>query len=308
MRKSGLKELYALLKRKSVTVITPADGEYPDSLKEIYDPPLALFRKGRPLEKGCTYIAVVGMRKATHYGLRAAEEIIGGLCGDFAVVSGMAAGIDAAAHKAAMDRGFYTVAVLGTGPDYIYPSVNRKLYGEILENGTVISEYLPGTGPSRYSFPRRNRIISGMSKGVLVVECGKKSGALITAGFALEQGRDVFAVPGSILARSSAGTNGLIRDGAFPVIEAEDIMLRWGTGSPGKAPKNKSPALLTDGEKEVISHLSVDEPFTIEELAVIMKTGRRPEKIAAVMTALVIKGVVLELAGKRFVLKEEVDI
>ena len=306
IRDAGLDQRIAEIMRKGMSLLTPGDEEFPEQLLNIFEPPLCLYRKGLPLRKGPDYLAVVGTRKSTHYGERAAERIITALNRRIGIVSGMATGIDTCAHITALDSGLYTVAVLGTGADRVYPLTNKRLYERIIREGTVLSEYPPGTGPDRYNFPRRNRIISGLSRGVLVVECGQRSGSLITAGFGLEQGRDIFAVPGSILSGTSKGTNGLIRDGAVPVFSAEDVNGYWGMDGVERA-AGKKPPDLTDDEKAVISLLSVDDPITMEEALNGVKGRFRAAEIPVLFTDLMVKGLIRELPGKRFVLKQEVD-
>ena len=222
----GIEErLYGLTKR-GIEVITPDDDKYPELILEITDPPPVLFMRGAAAFKlGGLPIAVVGARNPTSYGIEMTKKIVSGLVAyGFTIVSGLAAGIDAAAHKAALDEGGKTVAFLGCGVERVYPASNRELMGDIIMNGSVYSEYMPGTIPFQHNFPRRNRLISGASMGVVVVEAGERSGALITAGFAGEQGRDVFAVPGNATSPLSKGANALIRDGACIATSAADII------------------------------------------------------------------------------------
>lgn len=206
-------------------VIVVNDENYPELLKQIAQPPAMLFYKGTLPHYDDFCIAMVGSRNLTSYGKEAAQMIAEDLASrGVVVVSGAARGIDTASHQGALRRG-RTVAVLGCGIDVVYPSENRKLFAEIIEkDGAIISEYPPGTSPYPAFFPARNRIISGLSHGTVVVEAGKKSGALITADLALNEGRDVFAVPGSIFSRMSDGPNNLIKQGAHPVASAEDII------------------------------------------------------------------------------------
>lgn len=230
--------------RKNVKAVTRNSPDYPALLREIYDPPTVLFVKGELKTNAGLPIAVIGARKCTDYGREMAERFgrelaLNGAC----VVSGMAAGCDSIAAWSSLGVGeceYPTVAVLGSGVDVVYPSNNLRLYSAIAERGAVVSEYPMGSRPSKESFPRRNRIISGMSKGVLVIEAAAKSGTSITAGFANDQGRDVFAVPGRLTDLMSAGTNALIRRGeAKPVFGVEDILTEYGTFSARKAPVSK---------------------------------------------------------------------
>ncbi len=207
-------------------IITFDDVRYPDMLRTIANPPYVLYMRGEIMKwDRILGIGVVGTRECSDYGHKAVDYIVKdlALCGA-TIISGMALGIDGLAARAALDAGNKTVAVLGTAIDNPYPWENRHLMQEIIENGTVISEYPPGAKGMRGSFPWRNRIISGLSKGVLVVEAPKKSGALITANYALEQGKDVFAVPGNIFKKESEGTNNLLSSGAKAVGSAEDIL------------------------------------------------------------------------------------
>jgi len=199
--------------------------EYPDNLKNIFGPPQELFINGEILPSDNNAIAIVGTRRASYYGMEQCEKLSYDLAiRGITIISGMAKGIDTAAHRGALKAHGRTIAVLGSGHNHIYPPENKKLYAEIARNGAVVSEFPPDTRPFRANFPRRNRIISGMSKGVVVVEAPRRSGALITADFALEQGRDVFAMPGNISSARSSGTNALIKEGAKLVDGVSDIL------------------------------------------------------------------------------------
>jgi len=215
--------------RLSVRVMTLQDADYPERLKNIQAPPSVLYVKGRlPAMDEEAALTVVGVRKATPYGLQAAGRLAFGLArAGMLIVSGLASGIDAAAHAGALQAGAPTVAVLGCGVDVVYPEVNRPLYEDIASAGALLSEYPPGTKPLGANFPVRNRILSGLSLGTLVVEATEFSGALITARHALEQGRDVFAVPGNIDVPESAGCNRLLREGAQLVTGPMDILQEY---------------------------------------------------------------------------------
>ncbi len=207
-------------------VIVYDDIRYPDMLRTLPNPPYVLYMKGEIMNwDRILGIGIVGTRTSTEYGIKATKMIAGDLaaCG-VTIISGMARGIDSVAAEAALLAGNKTIAVLGCGLDVVYPSENKKLMDKIAENGTIISEYPPKTGPDRHNFPWRNRIISGLSRGILVAEAPKKSGALITSDYALEQGRDIFAVPGSIFKKESEGANRLLASGAKAVISAKDIL------------------------------------------------------------------------------------
>ncbi|HEO70402.1 MAG TPA: DNA-protecting protein DprA, partial [Candidatus Hydrogenedentes bacterium] len=208
------------------TLITLDDPAYPSRLAEIYDPPLALFVRGRLEEPDEPCVAIVGTRRPTPYGIRMAERFGNELAArEITVVSGMAAGIDAAAHRGALAAGGRTIAVLGCGVDVLYPPQNAALMEEIIAQGCVLSEFEMGVRPLGGNFPQRNRIISGLSQGTLIVEAPPSSGALITAKLAAEQGREVFAVPGQVGVRNSQGPHALIREGAKLVEQLEDILV-----------------------------------------------------------------------------------
>ncbi|HEX2947148.1 MAG TPA: DNA-processing protein DprA [Clostridia bacterium] len=212
------------IRASDISVITIHDASYPQMLKYTADPPAVLYCRGRLMsDEHC--VAVVGSRKATWYGLDMSKRLSSELARHgVTVVSGMARGVDSKAHCGALEAGGRTIAVLGCGVDIVYPSENRGLMEEICKQGAVISEFLPGTEPIPFNFPARNRIISGLSRGVVIVEASEKSGSLITADYALEQGRDVFAVPGNINSMNSSGTNRLIREGARIITCAGDIL------------------------------------------------------------------------------------
>ncbi len=213
------------VKDNGINIYLSNQEEYPINLKNIYDPPPVLYSIGELRESDNQSVAIVGSRKATEYGLRTAERLAEELAQNgITVVSGMALGIDAAAHKGALKSMGRTIAVLGSGVTHVHPKSNLNIYNEIIKNGAVVSEYPLGMTPMPGNFPARNRIISGLSLGTVIVEAGVKSGSLITADFALEQGREVFAVPGSINAPNSKGTNNLIKNGAKLVSEVNDIL------------------------------------------------------------------------------------
>ncbi|MDD5747962.1 MAG: DNA-processing protein DprA [Actinomycetota bacterium] len=220
--------LESLLK-KGIETIVQGEKSYPELLSKIKEPPWVLFKKGQGIPYDVPSVAIVGSRKATSYGLEAARWLASNLSrSGVLIVSGAAYGVDSAAHSGAIESGGRTVAVLGCGPDIIYPSSNARLFQLIERNGCLISEYPPGTPVAKYNFPARNRIIAGMTIGVVVVEASEKSGALITANFAMEENREVMAVPGSIFSKNSKGTNELIASGAAPVSCAEDVLFEIG--------------------------------------------------------------------------------
>jgi len=213
------------LEKLGIKVMTIREKEYPKLLKEIYSPPALLYIKGNLPENLDFTLAVVGTRKITTYGQQITPEIVKDLArANLIIVSGLALGIDALAHQSCLEAGGKTIAVLGSGLDLIYPVANRQLADKIIENGAIISEYPLGTQPLKQHFPARNRIISGSSLGTLVIEGDRDSGSLITARCALEQNREVFAVPGSVYNQASVGPNNLIKMGAKPVTAAHDVL------------------------------------------------------------------------------------
>ncbi|HMM70189.1 MAG TPA: DNA-processing protein DprA, partial [Gudongella oleilytica] len=226
--KNSIKDLTQYEKKvriKGAEILTDFDDDYPEALKSIDDRPMILYVRGSLKKEDAVAIGIVGSRKATSYGKWACEKISGDLAGlGVTIVSGMASGIDTYAHRAALDSEGRTIAVLGCGVDVVYPQKNKTLYEEISSNGAVISEFPLGTQPLPFHFPMRNRIISGLSLGIAVIEAQEKSGSLITASYAASQGKDVFAVPGNINSLYSSGTNLLIKDGAKPLLTTEDII------------------------------------------------------------------------------------
>jgi DNA processing protein len=285
-------------------VLFPDQSEYPIQLLTISDYPPILFRIGEPAADENKMIAVVGTRHPTEKGRLFTFKLASALAqAGITVVSGMAEGIDSAAHKGALDGGGKTVAVWGSSLDHVYPSSNRGLAEKIKTSGAVYSEYFPDTRPDPVYFPERNRIISGLAEGVVVVEAGKKSGALITARLALEQSRELFAVPGSPDAPMSAGTNDLIKNGAKLLTSADDIF--------EELPRLKGEVLakritqlpdMTDVEKKIV-HAFASGPLQIDQLS---RTIELPvTELMEFLLALELKGVVRELSGKRFVLAEE---
>jgi len=297
------KEL-ALAQRHHVTVVTLEDADYPKLLREIADPPLALYIKGSlPAEE--IAIAVVGSRHASLYGMQTAERLGYDLAlRGVTVVSGLARGIDGASHRGALKAGGRTVAVLGSGLTHLYPPEHEELSAQIVEQGAVISEYPMETLPEPYNFPRRNRLISGLSLGVVVVEAAARSGALITANCALEQGREVFAVPGPITTPTSQGTHHLLKEGAKLVTSVEDILeeLRV-TPQPVRPAAARAsahePADLVPEEQRVFACLSRDEPCYIDTIA--EDSGMDAAEVSSALLHLELRHLVWQLPGKRFI-------
>ena len=313
--------------RLDIRLLTLSDAAYPGRLKNIYDPPALLYCKGRlPLLDDLLCVAVVGTRDCTPYGVACAEKLGFGLAsGGAAVVSGLAKGIDAAAIWGALRAGGVTVGVVGNGLDVYYPYESRYLYEDVASAGILLSEYPPGTEPASGHFPVRNRIISGLSLAALVVEAPEKSGALITAATALEQGRDVFAVPGPIDAPASVGCNCLIRDGAGLVSDASDILreyegrfvlnLKESREQPetlgyqarmAPEPKPVAPTLslrhsdaeLTDDQIAVLKALSDTELMQVDDLTELVEIPTR--RVLSALTVLEIDQYVAQHPGKRY--------
>jgi DNA processing protein len=293
----------ALAQKKGVTILTVYDAGYPLLLKEIYDPPVVLYIKGDLRECDHNALGVVGSRGASYYGLSCAREFASyfARCG-LTVVSGMARGIDTAAHRAVLDNKGRTLAVLGSGLLDIYPPENEKLFDEIAEKGAVVSEFPLNTRPLAQNFPVRNRVISGLARGVLVVEASEKSGALITARFALEQNREVYAIPGKVSSATSAGTHALIKQGAKIVTSPQEILedMRFNFELSASGP-TELPGLGVDldpQESGVVAVLS-DEPMGLDDIA--GAAGSTASELLAVLTRLELKKIVKQLPGKTFV-------
>jgi DNA processing protein len=289
------------LEKRGLSAVCYGDKAYPAALKEIPDAPVVLYTKGTYQPEDRYGIAVVGSRKYSPYGEVVTQKISGGLAAaGFTVISGMARGIDTFAHRSALASGGRTLAVLGSGLDIFYPAENRGLMEKIAESGCVISEFPLGTEPNRENFPRRNRLISGLSMGVLVVEAAEGSGSLITASIALEQNREVFAVPGNITSVTSAGTNMLIRQGARIVTKADDIIEELAPMLKGFIrSETRDQVELTEEEKGLCACMT-REPQHID---VISREIRLPvQKILDILLSLELKGVVRQSDGKRFYL------
>lgn len=275
------------------------DEAYPEILKGIKDPPKELYCSGDLSLLHMTCVAVVGSRKYTENGRKVAYETAKALaCSGACVVSGLARGIDTFAHEGALAAGGKTIAVLGTGIDVCYPAANRKLKEEIRESGLIISEYPSGYPASKGTFPRRNRIISGLSEAVVIAEAGLNSGSLITAGLAEEQGRSVYAVPSGIFNGCALGSNMLIRDGAMPLVVIDDLIHDLGL----KRERNEEVMPeLGDDEKRVYEVLLTRGEMSTDDVA--RATGFAPSKVRGIVTVMEIKGVVWTALGKIFLAK-----
>jgi DNA processing protein len=291
-----------LLREIGGRVITLKDEEYPKRLREIYDPPALLYVRGELKKEDEFAISIVGSRKTTPYGRWFTEKVSQELARHgVTIVSGMARGIDSLAHWGAISGGGRTITVLGCGVDVIYPSENRNLFAKIIDHGAILSEFPIGSPPEGGHFPRRNRIISGLSIGVVVVQASEKSGSLITAGYALEQGREVFAVPGNVGTESSRGTHRLIKEGAKLVESSEDILEeilpQW--RREGEAtPRVEAPRPDLTQEERVLYELLGETPLHIDVM--IRESRLDPGKVSSLLLNLELKGLVSQWPGKCF--------
>jgi DNA processing protein len=286
------------VERHGVKVVDFLAAEYPKILLEISDPPPFLYVRGelRGVEDA---VAIVGSRRASAYGLLTTERLAGELASHgVTVVSGMARGVDTAAHRGSLKRGGRSIGVLGCGIDVMYPPENRRLFEEMASIGALVSEFPMGTTPLAENFPRRNRIISGLSRGVLVVEAMQNSGSLITARYALEQGREVFAIPGNINASGSRGTNQLIKQGAKLVEGVEDILEELPQRSREPADAAAPPVFSLTPQEAGIYTLLAESPLHIDD--VIVKSELTVGDVSAILLRLELKGAVMQLPGKHF--------
>lgn len=290
--------------KAAVKIVPFADSNYPARLRTIPDPPPLLYVKGEIRTEDEKAVAVVGSRSTSDYGRRVARDLCRGLASwGFTVVSGMARGIDGTAHETALNAGGRTLAVLGSGVDRIYPAEHDQLYRRISENGAVLSEFPLGTRPLAFNFPARNRLISGLSLGVVVVEATEKSGSLITAALALEQGREVFAVPGDVGASRSRGAHRLIRQGAKLVETVEDVIeeiapqLLAGGGKTVSPPRRMLAQDLGE-EFRVVFGLFQERPLQIDE--VIESSGYPPSRVSEILLQLELQGYIKQLPGKQY--------
>ena len=282
---------------RNLKVLTFFDAAYPERIRQIADAPAVLWLRGDADLLSRSAVAIVGSRAASPYGLAVAERLGRDLArAGLVVVSGLARGCDAAAHRGALDAGGPTVAVLGCGADQVYPPEHADLYGRIVRQGAILSELPPGTPPLAVHFPWRNRLISGLCRGVVVVEASEKSGSLITARAALEQGRDVMAVPGSVLGSRARGCHALLRDGARLVETADDVLDELGLG--GSAAR-RAPDTVHAGDDPVLSHLAHGEACDVDTLAA--RSGLAPPELLPRLLALELDGRVTRAPGGRFV-------
>jgi DNA processing protein len=292
-----------LVQKNSVRIITFSDTDYPPLLRHIHDPPPVLYMYGS-LHANSLNMAIVGSRNATDYGRKVTERLSGDLSlRGFTLVSGMARGIDSAAHIGALTAGGRTIAVLGCGLGTIYPAENKRLFHRIAENGAVVSEFPYLTLPEAHHFPIRNRIISGMCLGTVIVEATNKSGSLITARLAAEQGREVFAVPGSITSFKSMGTHRLIKQGAKLVEHVYDIIeqLNIAEQKPSVPVKKESNTRLTPDERKVIDELS---PYPVHIDKLVRRLSLSAAEVSGLLLQLELKGLVTQSPGKFFTKSE----
>lgn len=300
------------LEKKQIKFLTLSDKNYPKNLKQIDDAPFVLYYKGEIKKEDGLAIGVVGTRRPTIYGKEVTENLVADLVGcGLTIVSGMARGIDSIAHKTALENGGRTIAVFACGVDVIYPPENKKLSEEIIKNGAVVSEFPPGTKPSLGSFPYRNRIISGLSLGVLVTEGAERSGSLITASRAAEQGREVFAVPGPITSRMSGATAKLLKDGAKLVRNVSDILeelkieqkFRPRGGPQAQHHRGGGIAYELNKEEQLLLEILKDGSLHIDE---IVRRSQMPTgKVCSKMTMMEIKGRVRNLGGMNYCLRRK---
>ncbi len=287
-----------LCEKNNIKILTLDSDKYPRLLKNIIDPPPVLFVKGDINVLDSFAIGVVGTRNATSYGRLSTKNIVSELAkNNITIISGMARGIDTISHKTAIENNAKTIAVLGCGLNICYPPENKDLMEQISLNGAVVSEFSPDTRPNTFTFPRRNRIISGLSEGILVTEAGLKSGALITTDFALEHGRDVFSIPGQINAPNHKGCNKIIQEGAALITSGKDILELL--KKPYKTETYNRPKLNLNEKEEMVYNNMGEEPIHIDILS--QNCNSTPSKILGVLLGLELKGAIQQLSGKNFV-------
>lgn len=298
-----LDRYWEVLEKKGIQILTWMDDSYPRLLKEIDQSPPVLYVRGELSVSDEIAVAVVGTRRVTKYGRQIAEEVAAGLAQNgVTVISGLARGIDAIAHQAALDVGGRTLAVLGSGVDRIYPPEHRRLAERIVEQGALISDYPLGTQPDATNFPPRNRIISGLSLAVVVVEAGEKSGALITASFAADQGRDVFAVPGNLHAPQSVGTNRLIQKGAFPYMGVADILETLNITGRVQQTSARQVLPADANEARLLQQLS-EQPIHVDELSRLCCMPIA--QVSSTLAMMELKGLAKSVGGMSYVRARE---
>ncbi len=300
-----LDQVWGKIQSQGIQILTWEDETYPTRLKEIDQPPPVLYIRGEYLPDDLFAVAIVGTRRVTPYGRQVTEEIASFVASNgITVISGLARGVDAIAHQTALKAGGRTLGVLGSGVDKIYPPEHRAMAEKMMQRGAIVSDYAPGTPPDASNFPPRNRIISGLSLAVVVIEAGETSGALITAEFAAEQGREVFAVPGSILAPQSKGTNKLIQNGALPLLNANDLMQVLDLTRMGEQKAARKILPADETEARLLNVLG-SEPLHVDE---IRNQAELPiEKVSAALALMELKGMVRQVGGMNYVAVREVQ-
>jgi DNA processing protein len=298
-----LEKIWDQIMAQKIKVVTWEDETYPRRLKEIDQPPPVLYVVGDLLTEDEWAVAVVGTRRITSYGRQISEEVGGCLArSGVTVVSGLARGVDAVAHQAALNAGGRTIAVLGSGVDRIYPPEHRRLAEQIIERGAIVSDYPPGASPEAANFPPRNRIISGLSIAVVVIEAGVTSGALITAAFAADQGREVFAVPGNIRAPQSIGSNRLIQQGARPLLEVQEILESLDLTKVNEHRAARA-VLPMDATESKLYNVLGPEPLHINDIG--EQTGMPMAQLSAALALMELKGAVRHVGGMQYVAVRE---
>ena len=299
----SLEQVWERIQKLGIKVLTWEDENYPKRLLEVENPPPVLYCAGTLQEEDSWAVAVVGTRRMTSYGKQVTAEIVHTLAGSgVTIVSGMARGVDAVAHHAALEAGGRTLAVLGSGVDRIYPPEHRELAKRIFSNGALLSDYAPGTPPDAANFPPRNRIISALSMAVIVIEAGDHSGALITAAFAGEQGREIFAVPGNIYAPQSKGTNRLIQQGAHPLLDVQDVLetLNLAMVSEQREARMILPSNAVEARLyEIIGR----EPMHVDEIRAQSKLPI--SEVSSTLALMELKGIVRQVGGMQYVAVHE---
>ncbi len=296
-----------LLEQLDITAYLLGEPGYPQSLCHIPQPPPILFATGARTPQLPKMLAMVGTRRPTRYGRKLAHDLAAELAKNgVTIVSGMARGIDACAHQGAIDAGGCTVAVLGCGVDVVYPKEHQRLYAHIRDSGVILSEYFPTTAPLAGNFPARNRIISGMSEATFVIESRERGGSLITANFAMEEGKEVFVLPGNVDSPASMGTNRLMRDGATPVLEAQDLLdaMRWETTyAPNVQSMEQAPVL--DPMEQAVYNLLEQGDLHFDQL--VEQSGQAVNVLATCLTLMEIRGIIKQLPGRIYALNRQAN-
>jgi DNA processing protein len=299
----SLDDEMAKIERAGVQVLTWQDDAYPPQLRHIHSPPPVLYVKGALRPEDEWAVAMVGTRRATVYGKEATRTLASDLAHNgVTIVSGLARGIDAQAHRSALEAGGRTIAVLGSGVDIVYPPEHKNLAQAIVERGALVTEYALGTPPEGSNFPPRNRIISGLSLGVIIVEAGARSGALITADFAGEQGREVFAVPGNVFQKGSQGTNKLIQQGAKLVLSVGDVLEELNLTMINQQAEVRAVIPENETESLLLKHIS-SEPIHVDEIG--RQSGLSIVQVTSTLALMELKGMVRQVGGMNYVLARE---